>query len=374
MLSMFLCILRLLAEFATVHKIARYYDADQDRYRLVSLRVAGSAGAIVTIASNAPRGSAEAAVAATAWFIMRARPRLSVTGAQAEDASCDTYKIIDTTRALGPLPCRLVLVRQRTNGLDGIFRIELVAFLVALTLFTSSNMIAASMSPKTVFFIILGLLVASAIATDEVLYPDVVKSLKSSPTELDKLKILPDDKDWTFNYFSHAFHTNSPGGVVNANAASFPATVGNGMTMAWISLGPCAMLPPHYHARASNYVVSVEGTTETYMTLENGARVVKTLLEPGMMTLFPQGSLHTMSNTGCGNATLISALSSEDAGTHNVANGLFDLPQSVVAAAFGGNPLSAKFVQLRRDIPAVGTGASIGSAECLKRCEAQGSK
>ncbi|KAJ0375864.1 hypothetical protein COL26b_005839 [Colletotrichum chrysophilum] len=235
-------------------------------------------------------------------------------------------------------------------------------------------MIAASMSPKTVFFIIFGLLVASAIATDEVLYPDVVKSLKSSPTELDKLKILPDDKDWTFNYFSHAFHTNSPGGVVNANAATFPATVGNGMTMAWISLGPCAMLPPHYHARASNYVVSVEGTTETYMTLENGARVVKTLLEPGMMTLFPQGSLHSMSNTGCGNATLISALSSEDAGTHNVANGLFDLPQSVVAAAFGGNPLSAKFVQLRRDIPAVGTGASIGSAECLKRCEAQGSK
>lgn len=44
--------------------------------------------------------------------------------------------------------------------------------------------------------------------------------------------------------------------------------------------------------------MSVEGTTETYMTLENGARVVKTLLEPGMMTLFPQGSLHTMSNTG----------------------------------------------------------------------------
>ncbi|KAF0330574.1 hypothetical protein GQ607_001978 [Colletotrichum asianum] len=104
MLSMFLCILRLLAEFATVHKIAGYDDADRDRCRLVSLRVAGSAGAIVTIASNVPRSSAEAAVAATVWFTMRARPRLSVTGAQAEDASCDTCKIIDTTRALSPLP------------------------------------------------------------------------------------------------------------------------------------------------------------------------------------------------------------------------------------------------------------------------------
>lgn len=81
-----------------------------------------------------------------------------------------------------------------------------------------------------------------------------------------------------------------------------------------------------------------------------------------------------LTTLGCDNATLISALSSEDAGTHNVANGLFDLPPSVVAASLGGNPLSAKFAQLRRDIPAVGTGAAVGTAECLKRCEAIGSK
>ncbi|KAF6834603.1 spherulin-1A [Colletotrichum plurivorum] len=234
-------------------------------------------------------------------------------------------------------------------------------------------MFAISTLPRGLCLLALCFLVATTDATDNTLYPDLVRSLKTSPTELEKLNILSQDKDWIFDYFAHQYHTNTPGGVVNANAATFPATVGNGITMAWISLGPCAMLPPHYHARASNYVVSVQGTTETYMTLENGARVVKATLKPGMMTLFPQGSLHTMSNTGCGNATLISALSSEDAGTHNVANGLFDLPPSVVAAAFGGNPLSAKFAQLRRDIPAVGTGASIGSAECLKRCEAEDS-
>ncbi|TEA15651.1 Spherulin-1A [Colletotrichum sidae] len=202
----------------------------------------------------------------------------------------------------------------------------------------------------------------------------MVRSLRSSPTELDKFDVLRDDQDWTFDYIAHAYHTNTPGGVVNANAATFPASVGNGMTMAWISLGPCAMLPPHYHARASNYVVSVQGTTETHMTLENGARIVKTMLDPGVMTVFPQGSLHTMANTGCGNATLISALNSEDAGTHNVANGLFDLPASVVAASFGDSSLSAKFAQLRKGIPAVGTGASAGSAEYLKPCAAKQSK
>ncbi|KAK2001491.1 hypothetical protein LX36DRAFT_348102 [Colletotrichum falcatum] len=128
------------------------------------------------------------------------------------------------------------------------------------------------------------------------------------------------------------------------------------------------MLPPYCHARASNYVVSVVGSSGTFITLENGARIVRTKLDPGMMTVF-QDSLHMMQNTGCGNATLISALSSEDAGTQNVANGLFDPPPSVVAAAFGSNPLSAHFAQLRRDIPAVGTDASIGTAECLWRCE-----
>ncbi|OHW92397.1 spherulin-1a [Colletotrichum incanum] len=235
-------------------------------------------------------------------------------------------------------------------------------------------MIAPFMASKRLCLLLLCLHTVTINATDDTLHPDLVRSLRTSPTELDKLKILPDDKDWTFNYFAHRFHTHAPGGVVNANAATFPATVGNGMTMAWISLGPCAMLPPHYHARTSNYVVSVVGTTETFMTLENGARVVKTKLDPGMMTVFPQGSLHTMQNTDCGNATLISALSSEDAGTHNVANGLFGLPSSVVTAAFGGNPLSAKFAQLRRDIPAVGTGASIGTAACLQRCETGGFK
>lgn len=156
-----------------------------------------------------------------------------------------------------------------------------------------------ALSPTRLSSLLLLCLFAAFInATDDILHPDLVRSLRTSPTELDKLNILPDDEDWTFNYFTHEFHTNNPGGVVNANAATFPATVVNGMTMAWISLGPCSMLPPHCHARAFNYVVSVQGTTETYMTLENGARVVKTTLAPGMMTIFPQGSLHTMQNTG----------------------------------------------------------------------------
>lgn len=58
------------------------------------------------------------------------------------------------------------------------------------------------------------------------------------------------------------------------------------------------MLPPHYHPRASNYVVAILGKTNTFMITENGARVVQETLTPGKMTIFPQASLHMMMNTG----------------------------------------------------------------------------
>lgn len=70
------------------------------------------------------------------------------------------------------------------------------------------------------------------------------------------------------------------------------------MTLAMLNLGPCAMLTPHFHPRATNMVVAIEGTTNTYMVQENGARVVTERLTPGKMTIFPTGSVHSMQNTG----------------------------------------------------------------------------
>lgn len=58
------------------------------------------------------------------------------------------------------------------------------------------------------------------------------------------------------------------------------------------------MLPPHYHPRASNYVVAVRGNTTTFMYEENGAELVTETLLPGQMTIFPMGSMHMMVNNG----------------------------------------------------------------------------
>lgn len=65
-----------------------------------------------------------------------------------------------------------------------------------------------------------------------------------------------------------------------------------------VNLGPCAMLPPHYHPRAANWVVAVLGNTTTWMQEENGAHTIVTSLTPGQATIFPAGSMHMMANNG----------------------------------------------------------------------------
>ncbi|KAI8628544.1 spherulin-1A [Xylariaceae sp. FL1651] len=216
--------------------------------------------------------------------------------------------------------------------------------------------------------------------------------LENGPTQLDRNAILASNTDWLFDFFAQKSYTYSPGAVINANAATFPATVGNGLTMSWVTLGPCAMQPPHYHPRASNYIVSIHGNVQTYMITENGAPLVTNLLTPGKMTLFPKGSLHAMQNTGnmltrnpeeidrgltflyhtigCDNVTLVSALGTEDPGTHNVANGLFNLPHDMVAAAFGSNH-NLNLTDAMKSIPPVGAGVALGSSTCRAQCNIQ---
>jgi hypothetical protein len=143
------------------------------------------------------------------------------------------------------------------------------------------------------------------------------------------------------------------------------------------------MLPPHFHPRASNYVVAIHGNTTTYMYAENGARLVTQHLTPGRATIFPQASMHMMMNTGacdsvspgwcstnaqpgCENAQLISALNSDDPGTLNVgqvfANGF---PAELVNAAFGQDLANE---DVERKMTPVGTGSNWGPESCLRRC------
>jgi len=204
------------------------------------------------------------------------------------------------------------------------------------------------------------------LAVDKTVNPSLDQKLFEAPTNLDRINLLPDNADWIFDFTAQPYYTFSPGGVINANAATFPATKGLGMTLAVLNLGPCSMLPPHLHPRATNFVVAVAGSTHTYMINENGARTVETILTPGKMTIFPQAAVHMMYNTGCENSQLISALNSDDSGTTNLANNLFALSPEYLNAVFGYSGLDVNGT--KASIPPVGTGAQWGSKECLAKC------
>ncbi|KAF7913825.1 uncharacterized protein EAF01_000231 [Botrytis porri] len=211
----------------------------------------------------------------------------------------------------------------------------------------------------------LGILAISIQCIDVTINSILDGEIKVASTQLDKMSfLLNNNLTWFFDFTTQPHYTYTPGAVVNADAATFPASTSYGMTMALINLGPCGMLPPHYHPRGTNFVVAVEGVTQTWMIEENGAKVVNQTLRPWQMTIFPRGSIHSMQNLGCTKATLVSALNSEDAGTQNVLNGLAQLPPDIIAAAFG-NPAAGFSLP---PIPEVGTGSIIGSAACLAAC------
>ena len=124
------------------------------------------------------------------------------------------------------------------------------------------------------------------------------------------------------------------------------------------------------------------------MIAENGARTVHEVLTPGKMTIFPQASVHTMINMGCENAQLVSALSSDDAGTQNLANSFFrydscyiqlptitpltlrSLPAATIGTVLGQN--NASLSATEAVIPPVGTGSNAGPEACLAACHKKG--
>jgi len=143
------------------------------------------------------------------------------------------------------------------------------------------------------------------IAVDKSSKSELNARLKLAATTYDRHHVLDSDEAWTYE-FTNAEPVDAfkPGSVKNANAATFPALTGVDMTMAQLNLGPCAMLPPHEHPRGTNLVMAITGNTTSYMWNENGLRRVTVNLTPGIMTIFPRGSLHSMQNNGELSATL----------------------------------------------------------------------
>lgn len=79
--------------------------------------------------------------------------------------------------------------------------------------------------------ILLGAFTQHALAVDETRDPELNAKLFTANTQLDRKVLLPSNSDWLFDFNEQQpYYTFAPGGVVNMNAATFPAAKGNGMT------------------------------------------------------------------------------------------------------------------------------------------------
>lgn len=200
---------------------------------------------------------------------------------------------------------------------------------------------------------------------DPVADAELVAKLITAPTQVQRLALL-NDTDFVFNFNAGVGVTKGAGGTVTtANAADFPAVIGNGMAMAVAVMEPCAMNTPHTHPRATEFLYVVNGTGLAVGFIEeNGARFVSNTVLPGEGTIFPKGSIHFQQNLGCEPLTFVAALNNVDPGVLSGAQRLFGLPPDVVGASLGDVGVQ-EVASLALGIP---DNLALGVQSCLDTC------
>jgi len=191
----------------------------------------------------------------------------------------------------------------------------------------------------------------------------LVASLKDAPTANDRLNLLK-DTDFVFNFLNATATKGAGGNTIGANVANFPVLTNQGLAMTVGNLDACGMNTPHTHPRATEMLYLVNGTLQTGMLDENGARFVYNTINNGSAAVFLKGSIHYQLNWGCEPVQFVAVLNHEDPGTLSVAQRYLGLPPDIVSASlgdFGVQEIEALAGQIPDNI-------ALGTAECLQRC------
>ncbi|CAG8975860.1 hypothetical protein HYALB_00010256 [Hymenoscyphus albidus] len=207
---------------------------------------------------------------------------------------------------------------------------------------------------------------------------DITKQLFLADTAADRYTLLPEDKNFVFNFNdSTKFNKGGKGGdLIAANRKTFAPLVGTGSGMAVGFLKGCGFNTPHVHPRATELQIVIKGKVITEMVPENGVfnvpnkpesgrRVIRNELGPFQMQPFYQGSVHSQFNPDCEEAQFIASFNAEDFGTGQVADELLALDGEMFTAAFGEAVDAEELEKFRKQIPA---SIAEGVASCLQKC------
>ncbi|BEJ10319.1 hypothetical protein CcaverHIS641_0703540 [Cutaneotrichosporon cavernicola] len=152
------------------------------------------------------------------------------------------------------------------------------------------------------------------------------------------------------------------GGVILADNTLFPGVVGNGLSWLVGFLGPCGMVAPHNHPRASEYLFNIAGPPLAATSFqENGSPIFSGQVAAGDVIVLPQGSVHFVSNTGCDPVFITAGFNSETPGVGFLSSMYTSMDPQTINAAFGqeGTVFDAN------KIPGA---VNLGQAECLSKC------
>lgn len=204
---------------------------------------------------------------------------------------------------------------------------------------------------------------------------DLITKLMTAPTAVDRFKLLDQPGDWIFDFKD----VNAPGrseskgkgGLsIAATSKTFPALIGNGVSMTVAFLGPCGMNTAHVHPRATELNIIVQGRLVTNFVLENGAKPVANTMDTFQMAVFPQGAIHQEFNPDCTDAVFVAAFPDADAGVNTIAQNFFSLRPDVVGATLNGvQTLNGQDIESFRH--AIPDNLALGIDACLNKCGIQ---
>ncbi|KAL4906006.1 hypothetical protein BDW74DRAFT_152439 [Aspergillus multicolor] len=188
--------------------------------------------------------------------------------------------------------------------------------------------------------------------------------LKLADTAIERFALLPNDSDFIFDFNT----AETP----IATSQNFHPLVGTGISFNMGSLPACSMSFVHLHPRATELLTLTSGHVLTEMIPQTGvtdsegnARVIKTSLNAGQMTIFPQGSFHTQVNPDCEAANFTAAFNSEEFAVSMVARQMFELSDDVIAASFGQVIAGEDIEKVREAIPVA---LALEVEGCLSKC------
>lgn len=126
--------------------------------------------------------------------------------------------------------------------------------------------------------------------------------------------------------------------VTPVSAANLGGLNTLGISLARLDFAPNGLIAPHYHPRATEILVVIEGTLYVGFVASTNNQLFTKVLNKGDVFVFPQGLIHFQFNKGWTNAVALSGLSSQNPGVVTVASAVFGsnpaISDDVLAKAF----------------------------------------